>query len=145
LITLRQVGDVLEIARGLSNLAGYCIAANRWTAAHGYAREALKVMKHRQHQLFFYALGRVAAVAVLAPADAERPARTAHAARLLGYADARLRELGYRRQCNEQREYDRVLHALAETCAEHELATHRASGAAMDSEQAVELAMSVSI
>lgn len=86
----------------------------------------------------------LAAVAALRPDSGAEPlpTRQAHAARLLGYADARLAVLGAPRQFTEQQEYDRVLDRLAQTFGSDELAELMACGAEMTEDSAVDEAMS---
>jgi hypothetical protein len=72
-IAVRQFGTKTNIAMGLIDLAAYCIAAQRWLAAHGYAHEAVKIMRETQDHLFF---GRTAACSRGRRFGAQRP-RTA--------------------------------------------------------------------
>jgi hypothetical protein len=133
-----------SIALGLVNLAGYCIAAGDWTTAHGHAREAVNIMKETQHHLFFLvAMQHAAALGALAPSGTEESAQTAQAARLLGYTDACFLKLGFLREPNEQREYDRVIAKLRQTYTEDELMALLASGAEMTPDRAVNLALSM--
>jgi predicted ATPase len=144
LIAVRQFGVKSDIAWGLINLATYSIAADSWTVAHEYAHESLKLMKEtKNNSIYLVALQHVAAIAALAPRDVQRPARTLQAVRLIGYIDGCFTHLGYSRDSNEQREYDRVLAALRAAYADNALATHLADGATMNPDQAVELGLSI--
>ena len=64
-------------------------------------------------------------------------------ATLLGYADARFLEMGYKREFTEQWCYDKLLVGLRETLSEGEIAQLAAEGAAWSEDRAVEEALQV--
>ena len=60
---------------------------------------------------------------------------------MLGYADARYLEMGYKREFTEQWAYDKLLVALRETLSEDDIAQLSTEGATWSEDRAVEEAM----
>jgi predicted ATPase/class 3 adenylate cyclase len=103
-------------------IAGYYLVLGDRAGAQPFAAEALALASRSSHPVFTpYALAWVAAV------SAERQAR--EAARLLGYAEERLRAAGWQLGPGEQRVYDQLRAELTRALDESELANLLAEGA----------------
>jgi tetratricopeptide (TPR) repeat protein len=140
---LRSIGGSLwAIMQTLTNLVGYLISSDHWNQASAYARETLDLVEERGHYggAFASILQHIAAIASLSsPMDADaNVARIATAGRLLGYVDAHLGSLGFIREPNEGREYERLVAALTAALPNEDVARLRADGAAWTAAKAVE-------
>ncbi|MBV8654765.1 MAG: GAF domain-containing protein [Candidatus Eremiobacteraeota bacterium] len=143
--TSRLLHDAPNLVTRLLNSAAYAIALGRYDEARRSAREALTLGRDLQNAFFStVAVQHVAAVAALRPAQdpASASVDRALAARLLGYADARLTETEVHREYTEQREFDAVLSALRETLGD-DVQKLMAEGAAWNEEHAIDEAMRV--
>ncbi|MEO6834488.1 MAG: hypothetical protein ABI231_01085 [Candidatus Tumulicola sp.] len=87
-------------------------------------------------------LGAVAALRVPIAAEGSTEIRS-HAARLLGFSDARIAAMGSGRQPADQRVYDRALAALHDAMGADTVASLMAEGAVMTEEQAVDEALAL--
>ncbi len=111
----RALNDLDALTFSLCNLAAYLVALDRWDDATARGREALSLSVERQlNAAAVWALHHLAAVAALRPNEDVAAAREdrRHAARLAGFVDARIDELGLRRDFTEQKEYVRLRNAL---------------------------------
>jgi hypothetical protein len=146
LATLRRLGWTIFVVQYLANLAAYALALDRWAEAQAYAREALAFARgQRDSRGVLFLLQHLAAAAMLA-CDAQRPARSTAVgvARVLGYVDACLARTDSLREHTEQQEDDRVRARLATELSRDELTAHLAEGALLTSDQARDLALSLS-
>jgi tetratricopeptide (TPR) repeat protein len=140
----RARNDVAAVTRVLGELATNLIDVNRYSDAQRYAREALDLA--RRHHLDFeiivnlYFLVKIAVLQSTASANAFDV--YAAAARVLGYADARLALIGSSRNVFVQGLYEAVLVALRGVFDVDHLAALMAEGATMSEEEAVEAALS---
>ncbi|MBV8244460.1 MAG: hypothetical protein JOZ38_00910, partial [Candidatus Eremiobacteraeota bacterium] len=153
---VRLVGDAIQdyrahrdrgnLANGLSNGAAYLVALGRYDEARTFAREAVLLFRDLQREfILVIALQHVAAVAGLRPCGDAKLAledrrRSAH---LLGYADARLRNLEAHLEFTEQQEYDRLLFALRDALGDEERERLMAEGASWNEDRAVAEALLV--
>ena len=122
----------------LAHIARYDEAAKR-------AREALDIA--REHHFVAYVawcVEHLATVATLRPDNAQEP-QTLHAraARILGYADARLKAIGSARLPFVQPHYRRVLNLLHDAMGAPAVRSLMAEGAAMTEDKAIEAAISM--
>jgi len=142
LTILRERGVERQLTMGLLNLAGYCIAVDRWSEAREAAREALGLAPETQRKVWpAWAIAHLAAVAALSAAGAREP--MALAAQLLGFVNARIDEFGAPREYTEQQEYDRVCEALRKTFGPDEFAELLRAGAELSPERANAYALSI--
>ena len=112
---LRAQHDLRRLALALGNMSAYQIALEHFDDALGSAREALTAAKETGGDVFVgFSLQHVAAIAALRPARDRDAAHgdAVRAARLLGYTEARLKELGAALEFTERKERDAVLGAL---------------------------------
>lgn len=106
------------IWRTLSNRSAYLVAVGRFDEATADAREALVLARDAQHETTAaFAIQHVAAATALRPAENAERARDdcSRAARLLGFVEQRLTDLGPLREITERREAERLLAALRDT------------------------------
>jgi predicted ATPase len=145
---LRLVGEALDafraqcdaapLANGLSNMTAYLVALERYAEARSTARDALTLGRDVQGEAqLAFTVQHLAAIAGLRPADDAARARDDHtrAARLLGYADARLAAVGVVREHTELQEYDKLAGALRNALGD-DLAKFMAEGSAWTEDQA---------
>ena len=141
LATFRTVNHQRFVASVLSSLAMYLIALGRYDDAEERAHEALDLAREQQQDvLVAWTLQHLGAIAALRPHVSTERARDAyrHAARILGFVDARLEAIGSARMYIYEQGYDRALAALAAAIGPDAVASHMAEGAMMTEEQAVE-------
>jgi hypothetical protein len=123
------------LAITLANLAGYLVAIDDLPAARDAAREAIRAMAPRDPQSSFIAISADhLALALALAGDLPR------AARLAGYADAALRELGFAREFTEKTSRDRLTTLLGARLAPADRECLLTEGAALTAEAAVALA-----
>jgi predicted ATPase/class 3 adenylate cyclase len=111
----RALNDLDALVFPLCNLAAYLIALDRWDDATASAREALSLSLERQiSAAVVWALHHLAAIAALRPNEDAAAAREdrRRAARLAGFVDARIIEIGTRSDFTELNEYARLKRAL---------------------------------
>jgi predicted ATPase/class 3 adenylate cyclase len=140
LATYRAFNHRLGAAISLSNIAAYLIALERYEDARISAQDGLAAARDAHWEAgVTWGLQHLAAAAALWPADNEDPARgdRLRAARLLGYADARLNGLEALRQYTEQQERDKMFAALRDALGEDQLAKLMAEGATWTEDRAV--------
>jgi tetratricopeptide (TPR) repeat protein len=128
------------IWRTLSNRAAYLIAAERYDEARRDASEALALARAARHDTTVaFAIQHLAAVAAFGPARDAQQTRDglAHAARLLGYVEARLIALGPVRDFTEQREAGALHAALDRALDAGELAALMHEGRTWTADRAV--------
>ena len=134
----RPLGNRHLITIAALNVASYLVALGRFDEARTTAREALTAARDSQETvLLAFTLQCLAAVAALRSTvddglieDCER------AARIFGYADARVRALAAFRAHTQQELYDAIWRALQEAlCADH-LAQLMSEGAGWTEDQA---------
>ena len=141
LATFRTVNHQRFVASVLSSLAMYLIALGRYDDAQERAHEALDLAREQQQDvLVAWTLQHIGAIAALRPHVSTERARDAyrHAARILGFVDARLEAIGSARMYIYEQGYKRALAALAAAIGPDAVASHMAEGATMTEEQAVE-------
>lgn len=105
---------VNSVVYDLCNVAAYLLVLERPEEAATHALEALAQAREARLDMgVSIAIQRLAAVAVLDAKQAADPAK-AHqsAARLLGFVDRRLHDLGHVREYTEEQEYERAMNAL---------------------------------
>jgi predicted ATPase/class 3 adenylate cyclase len=139
---LRLVSEALEInvrskdsrniALAHNSSAAFRIALGDLTGARASAREALRWARQAGVELSTAISLQHLAVLSGMSGDARR------AATLLGYVDARYRELGIEREATEKKGYDALLTILREQLTEDEIASLVAHGAAWSEDNAVE-------
>lgn len=129
--------NMFYLALSNTNLAAYRIASGDYDAAVAAAREGLKCALQEQH-----ALGIAIVLQHFAYLAAIR-GDVRDGARLLGYADARLRALGYEREYTEKWCFEKLLTELRGHLDDSEIEKFTAEGAAWTEDRAVELAVSV--
>ena len=139
-----------DLAECLSNEATFLTALNRFDEARERAFESLNVALRTATDAparAIHAVQRLAAVAALRPNERVDGARDDRidAARLLGYADARLTAQGAFRWPTDQRDVDRAAASLDGAFARDEVAKLKRIGAKMSDHDAVELALRLSI
>ncbi len=140
LAILRELDDRPSTAVGLSNTAAYLIALDDYRRARVYLREGLALATQEQMEsLIACALQHLAAIAVLRPALEEGHTSTDYmrGARLLGFVERRLDELGWRREYTEREEYTRVVAALRESIGDSELDRLMTEGHAWSEDHAI--------
>ncbi|MEO9264483.1 MAG: adenylate/guanylate cyclase domain-containing protein [Candidatus Baltobacteraceae bacterium] len=112
---LREQHDTRRLALALGNMSAYLVALERYDDAIASAREGLTAAKETGGDVFVaFALQHIAAVAALRPArngDAGRD-DAVRAARLLGYTETLLEELGAQLEFTERKERDAILAAI---------------------------------
>jgi predicted ATPase/DNA-binding XRE family transcriptional regulator len=118
LVAERDLNDLDAVTFDLCNLAAYLVSLDRWGDARTHAREALSLSLERQiTAATMWALQRLAAISALRPTEtvAEATHNARRAARLIGFVDARIAELGIRRDFTERKEYERIRSALEDS------------------------------
>jgi tetratricopeptide (TPR) repeat protein len=133
----RELGDERELATVLLNLSAYRLALGRLNEAWSNAHEALPVVLHAEESILTAVAVEHLAQVAAETGDPER------AARLLGYADAVYRELGYVREPTERRGYEHALELIRAALPEDRIASLLAAGEAMDQEAAVAAALAI--
>ncbi len=144
---LRLASEALEInARGKNatnlalesvNSAAYCIALGNLDRARDVAREGLRWARQAQDALnIALALQHLALLGAL-------HREVDIAARLIGYVNVQLKELGSEREYTEKWGYEKLMTALHERLSEAEIETLAAEGAAWWEDQAIEEALKV--
>ncbi len=126
----------------LSNYAAYLLFKKRFVEALEFARESLLVSTASDHERnAFLGLQHVAAALAFAnddPADAQR---LETATRLIGYVDRHFEATFGSREFTEREEHARVLECLRKAIKPSILNTLLAEGAALDHQQALEMAL----
>jgi tetratricopeptide (TPR) repeat protein len=156
LTALRLAGEALPIFRAfrytlsitglLSNSAAYFIALRRYDEARTAARESLTLARDLQLEVrLAFDLQHLSAIAGLRAWEdaAQTHEQRSRAARLLGYAGARLVVLDATREYTEQQEYDSLLPALRDALGDHELQKLLADGSTWSEDRAVAEALLV--
>jgi len=129
--------DAINLAVYRSNGAAYRIALGDLDGARTFAREGLSFARRAQgQQLIAYVLQHFALLMALL-------GQTQSAARLLGYVDVQLKELGITRETTEKWGYDKLMAALREHLSEAEIEKLGLEGAVWSEDQAVEEALIV--
>jgi predicted ATPase/class 3 adenylate cyclase len=127
--------DKLSTTLNNNNMAAYLLALGRVDEAYARLAEAVKLARDGQAAVqLTYTLQHLAAVAAMR-GHLERSAR------LLGYVDCRMTELGAVSEYTERQEREKVDAMLAGKFNESELAALRREGAALSEDQAVEEAL----
>jgi predicted ATPase/DNA-binding XRE family transcriptional regulator len=127
-----------------TDMARYFIDVARYDEAKSHARETLTLARERHQDVYAtFALQHLASIAVLqAQLFSERAvAVSPRAARILGFADARIAQRGSVLRVDERPFYERTLMALRAAIGAEAAAKLMAEGAAMTEEQAVEEAL----
>jgi tetratricopeptide (TPR) repeat protein len=138
--TFRHLNDMPNLVDGLTSMAEYLIAFARYDLGRERAREAVALAAREQletHQAV--ALQHLAAVVVLRPPREDEGSleRFSRAARLIGYIDASVTRLDFRRNPGEQQLYDKVMNTLTDAIGSPDAETLAAEGAAWSEERAV--------
>jgi hypothetical protein len=130
-----------------TDVARYFIDVARYDEAKSHVRETLTLARERHQDVYAaFALQHLASIAVLqAQSFAERAVDVCpRAARILGFADARIAQRGsVLRGMDERPVYDRTLTALRAAIGAEAVAKLMAEGAVMTEEQAVEEALAL--
>jgi predicted ATPase len=139
--------EPLSHAHALSAMSLYLIWLNRFDEATRCAREALGLsLKHGLQFLAAWNLQHFATIAALR-SDVEEnlePNPRSHAARLLGFVDAKLSLLGSTRNHTHRLEYERVISVLDAALGKTSVAKLMAEGTAMSEDEALEEALALS-
>ncbi len=137
--------DSARIANCLLNMVAYLIALDRYDDARLQARKALTLSRDAQAEISVAVIVQhLATVAGLRPTSGAPSCEDRfRAARLLGYADARLAALEVVREYTEQQEHDKLLPALRDAIGEPELTTLMGEGSAWSEDRAVAEALLV--
>lgn len=144
---LRLASEALEInARGKNatnlalesvNSAAYCIALGKLDRARDVAREGLRWARQAQDALnIALALQHFALLGAL-------HREVDIAARLIGYVNVQLKELGSEREYTEKWGYEKLMTGLHERLSEAEIEKLAAEGAVWSEDQAIEEALKV--
>jgi predicted ATPase/transcriptional regulator with XRE-family HTH domain len=130
------------------NTASMCLSQlGRYDEAEEHARRALDLERDaRVHIMAAWTLQHLAAIVAFRPQSDTERLRDAHsrAATILGFVDAYLLAVSSQRSPEEIPEYDRLLQALRSTLSSDALTALMASGAALNEDRAVELAVGAS-
>ncbi len=134
----REHNDPVPICVALNNVSAFLIALNRFEDALVYFDEQLELAtRFALKPRILWALHHLAAIEALRPRDAEDEYSLLRAARIMGHVDARLAEIGRKRDYTDRQEYERVLAALGSLeVAQREAAF--AAGAAMTQAEAID-------
>jgi predicted ATPase/class 3 adenylate cyclase len=124
--------NAVMLARDHSNIAAYLIALGDLDRARESAREGLRGARQAQR-----ALGIAIALQHLALVAALR-GEVRSAAQLVGYVNAKYKELGSEREYTEKWGYEKLMAALRENLSDSEIAKFVAGGEAWSEDQAVE-------
>jgi predicted ATPase/DNA-binding XRE family transcriptional regulator len=127
----------------LSNISRYLVELARFDEADEHARESLAIsLENQQDVIVAWNLQNLAAIAALRNRAAPKPSSTAYArsARTLGFVNARLEQLGAKRDITARPQYERVIAAMSAQLGSETVASLMAEGAALSAEQAIELA-----
>ncbi|HMD03106.1 MAG TPA: hypothetical protein VKG44_09115, partial [Candidatus Baltobacteraceae bacterium] len=138
--------DTRVVAWLLCNVTAFCLELGEYEEARAYARETLGLRLDAQIDIYVaFVLQHLAAVAALRPAEATGPQneRQRLAATLLGFVDARLKELDVTREYTDQYLYDKILAALRAGPEAAALGQSMAAGETLSEERAVALALTV--
>jgi len=141
------LGDTNAAACTLGNLAAYLTALDRFEEASDRAHQALDLARERQLDVVAaLALQHLAAAAALRRDTTDERKRDAQlrAARLVGFVDARLAELGSIRAHTDEQEYDRLVAALERELGTGPFAAAVADGAPLLVPAAIEVALTMS-
>lgn len=143
LATHRAFKATRGIAFAQINMTAYLTALERYDEALLCARAAIGAARDAQLQVgTAWALQHLAATVVLRPPVPKQALDERRgAARLLGYADARLNELESLREFTEQQEYEKMLAALRTMFDADEVANLMREGALWNEDRAVAEAM----
>ncbi len=143
--TLRAINQMGFVADALNNLSAYLIFLSRFDEAEAYARESLVVSSEGLSPArVARALDQLAVLAPIRRGDALEPHPESYerSARLFGFVDARLDDLGsIRGDLIDQQHYERTLELLRGTMGSDQLASRMSAGAAMSEEQAIDEAL----
>jgi predicted ATPase/transcriptional regulator with XRE-family HTH domain len=142
----RPIKDTIVIVTSLVTAARGLILLARYDEATEYAREALALA--RKHQLEFLAvlaLRQLGAIAAMRRGTASTNGRhvQARGARILGFADARLKAMLFPLYGKEQEEHDRPIGVLRDALGDKTFVKLTAEGEAMTEEQAVNEALAL--
>ena len=129
-----------------SNMAAFLVALDQFDRARQCIGQALRAAVNVESELYvLLLLQHLAATLALEPDRAAKAPATEErklAARLAGYVDKRMLEIGFTREFTERQEYDRMTAALTDALGAHALADLTADGAKLKEERAVEFALS---
>jgi predicted ATPase/class 3 adenylate cyclase len=141
----REMNDRQLILTNLTNTSAYFLSIDRHDEAVAHAREALALAMREDLAVFVaWTLQHLAAIAALRSAGSQRAHEDApRAARLLGFVDARLEQLGARRTYTEHQEWDRAISALKEDLGSAELERCMKEGRAWGQERAIAEALAI--
>jgi predicted ATPase len=133
----RRGVDAINLAVYHSNSAAYRIALGDTDGARTFAREGLSFARQAQAAyLIETSLQHFALLMALL-------GRTQGAARLLGYVDVQLKELGVKRELTEEWGYQKLTALLRERLSEAEITKLAAEGAEWSEDQVIEEALKV--
>jgi predicted ATPase/class 3 adenylate cyclase len=131
----RRGVDTFNMAMSRSNCAAYRIAVGDIDGALTSAREGLSLARQAQQAfLVAYVLQHLALIMALRD-------QAQSAAKLLGYVDVQLKELGWKREPTEQWGYEKLAAALHEHLSDAEIEKFVAEGAVWSEDQAAEEAL----
>jgi predicted ATPase/DNA-binding XRE family transcriptional regulator len=133
--TSARLNDQRTIGSTEANLAAYLIATNRWGAAAGHARAALRKLADGSPPLF--RLAAIEHLAVIAGLGGD----VTRAAKLFGYTDSRIHALGESRTPTEECGCRRLAAILLDRFESGELAERLAAGARMSETEAIAVAL----
>lgn len=136
LAILRAFRDTRMLAAVRANEALYLVALKRYDEARLSAREALAFARDTESTVVLtWALQHLAAIAAFRDGPDADGSERSRAARLLGYADARLAELEIEREATDEQEYAATRAMLRDAIGEPDLAKLSAEGATWDEDR----------
>jgi predicted ATPase/class 3 adenylate cyclase len=136
----RESDNLLHVVEDLLNICAYETALGNIESAKACGLEALTTAGISEADVYVaIALQHLAVIAALQACEAAAagPENLRRAARLLGYAQARLAALNVRCGYTEQRGYDAAIAALRERLADAEIARLSTEGAGLKEERAI--------
>jgi tetratricopeptide (TPR) repeat protein len=122
-----------------ANLAAYLITLERFDEARTHARDSLAIARlHQAEVTVAFAVQHLAALAIaLQPGEEGALEILSRAARLLGFTDARLVELGAFREFTEESLAQALRAKLRDALGDEELERHLATGRGLNADSAV--------
>ncbi len=136
LSTARAGAGKAVLATMLHNLAGYLVAAGDLPAAEAAAREAIDIHAGPEPNPAYTAVG-IEHLALLFALRGD----LGRAATLEGYADATLRQYGFKREFTERTTHERLQDILRAALPPEDLARRTKTGAALKAHDAIALAV----
>ncbi|MBV9333435.1 MAG: hypothetical protein JO146_05465 [Candidatus Eremiobacteraeota bacterium] len=141
----RSHANWTQLATVLCNSSAYLVALGRYEEARVRAREALLLgQRTGMSRVIAWTLQHLASVAALRALNQERDLNEVRSsARLVGFVEALLRDVGITRERTEQQEYNKLLEALRVSLGESDVALLLNEGKMWDTARAIAEALEV--